>query len=340
MAELRWILLGFGLLVIGGIWLWGRRRPEAGGDEVAAAALGADRYEGIAEATPPMSAHEHGESLPDDHPTIEIPVRGYDERQVSGANPPVVTIDDLPDNVEDVVLVDVPEPFAAEVLHAEPRHLDPVRYAEDPTAVTAEVPTLSSEDAVVERRRPQASPPAPAPTPPRPSVLPTSDPLAETSVDRPKRTTPAETPPRQQRIVSIRLIAATDRKIDGAELKAALAAERLTFGRYSIFHRLLDGERPLYSVASLVEPGTFDPQLMSTIRFPGVSMFAVFPGPLPAPQAFDDMLATARRLADRLGGVLQDDASSSLTGQRVLSIREELVHFEHLVVLSRPRSGV
>ncbi len=60
-------------------------------------------------------------------------------------------------------------------------------------------------------------------------------------------------------------------------------------------------------------------------------MFAVYPGPIPAPQALDELLATARRLADRLGGTLQDESGSSLTGQRVLSIREELVHFEHLV---------
>ena len=143
---------------------------------------------------------------------------------------------------------------------------------------------------------------------------------------------------RQDRLKAIgggRLIAGHDRKIDGAQLKAAFAAERLVFGRYSIFHRLLDGDRPLYSVASLVEPGSFDPERMDAVHYPGISLFAVFPGPLPAPQAFDDLLATARRLADRLGGALQDDAGSSLTGQRVLSLREELVHFEHLASIGR-----
>ena len=62
-----------------------------------------------------------------------------------------------------------------------------------------------------------------------------------------------------------------------------------------------------------------------------------FPGPLPAPQCFDDLMATARRLADRLGGVLYDDAGMRLTGQRVLTLREELVHFERLAALSRQR---
>ncbi|MBS0396446.1 MAG: cell division protein ZipA C-terminal FtsZ-binding domain-containing protein, partial [Proteobacteria bacterium] len=148
-----------------------------------------------------------------------------------------------------------------------------------------------------------------------------------------------EPPPRQQRIVAIRMIGERERRIDGAELKLALAAEGLEFGRYSIFHRLVPPGKAAFSVASLVEPGAFDVEVMEETRYPGVSLFAVFPGPLPAPQTFDEMLATARRLAERLGGLLQDDTGSSLTGQRVLSLREELVHFEHLLALSRTRPG-
>ncbi len=333
MQELRWILLGFGLLLIGGLWLWGRRRSAAAADEVAAVVRAADRYEAMTDGTPTMSAHADDDDAHHvDDPTIEMPVRGFDERQVSGANPPVVTIDDLPDNVEDVVLIDAEVPAATAVMHAEPPRVELRTAPEELPTVTLEVPTLSSEDVVSERRRPKPNPP---PVLPAPSPLPISDPLADALVERPKRTTPAEPPSRQQRIVAIRLIAATDKKIDGAELQAAFVAERLTFGRYSIFHRLLEGDRPVYSAASLLEPDSFEPETMASTRFPGISLFAVFPGPLPAPQAFDDLLATARRLADRLGGLLQDYAGSSLTGQRVLSLREELVHFEHLVSVGR-----
>ena len=41
-------------------------------------------------------------------------------------------------------------------------------------------------------------------------------------------------------------------------------------------------------------------------------------------------------VADRLGAVLQDDTGHSLTGQRLLSLREELVSFENLVSMARP----
>jgi cell division protein ZipA len=227
---------------------------------------------------------------------------------VPSGDPPLVTIDDLPENTDSVVLAPAPLP-------------------------EERVPPVAP--AVSERRRPRPDPPRLEPV----VALEPADATLAVPLAEPPPAPPVEPPPRQQRIVAIRLIGDREQRIDGAELKRSLASEGLEFGRYSIFHRLLQGGRPAYSIASLVEPGSFDPELMDSIRLPGISLFAVFPGPVPAPQAFDDMLATARRLADRLGGALQDDSGSSLTGQRVLSIREELVHFEHLVALSRARPG-
>ena len=297
-SELRWILLGLGLALIAGLWWWERRRPSAPPEE--SSVRGSDRYE------PRLD----GEGAPEHRGTVaaDLPMRAHDERQVPRGDPPLVTIDDLPENTDSVVLA--PTPLVEE------------RPAPAPSAF--------------ERRRPRPGPPPP----PEPPAAPAPE---EAEFDEPLEAPAAEPPPeppaRQQRIVAIRLIGERDRRIDGAELKKSLAAESLEFGRYSIFHRMTPAGRPVYSVASLVEPGSFDPELMASVRFPGISMFAVYPGPMPAPQAFDEMLATARRLSERLGGVLQDDSGSSLTGQRVLSIREELVHFEHLVALSRSRPG-
>jgi FtsZ-interacting cell division protein ZipA len=68
-------------------------------------------------------------------------------------------------------------------------------------------------------------------------------------------------------------------------------------------------------------------------------MFAVFPGPIEAPETFEELLATARRLADRLDVVAQDERGAPLGAQRALAIREELVHFQGLVNKTRARSG-
>jgi cell division protein ZipA len=79
----------------------------------------------------------------------------------------------------------------------------------------------------------------------------------------------------------------------------------------------------------MMEPGSFDLATMDTQEFPGVSLFGIVPGPLDAPTTFDTVLAAARHLVERLRGQIQDEQGSSLTAQRILNLRDELVHFEH-----------
>ena len=79
----------------------------------------------------------------------------------------------------------------------------------------------------------------------------------------------------------------------------------------------------------MMEPGSFDLERMDEQEFPGVSLFGIVPGPLDAPSTFDLVLAAGRNLADRMKGQLQDEQGSTLTAQRILNLREELVHFEH-----------
>jgi cell division protein ZipA len=132
----------------------------------------------------------------------------------------------------------------------------------------------------------------------------------------------------QQRIVALRLVAAGG-GWSGAALREALEAEGLHYGPYSIFHREREDGKSLLYVASMMEPGSFDLSRMDEQDYPGVSLFGVVPGPLDAPSTFDLVLSVGRNLADRLAGQLQDEQGSTLTSQRILNLREELVHFEH-----------
>ena len=310
--ELRFILLGLGALLIGGLWWWERRRPGVPPEDPSLRSGG--RFEPRLEAgEEPMIAGGREAAFEPTMAVVDEPIRVHDPRTVAGGDPPVVTIADLPENTEDVVLTD----DEREAAHEADIPAVPPRRRVRPEGVEPVWERTGSVDIAPSSESTSAPAPQPAPEP---------EPEEDRAVSA-----------RQQRIIAIRLLAKPGQKIDGAELRKALASERFEFGKYSIFHRLAADMQPLFSVASLVEPGSFDPETMATVRYPGVSLFAVFPGPLAAPQAFDEMLAAARRLADRFGGVLQDDAGSSLTGQRVLALREELVHFEHLVVLSRAR---
>jgi cell division protein ZipA len=145
------------------------------------------------------------------------------------------------------------------------------------------------------------------------------------------RAGPASEPPRTppaQKIVALRIIAAGGGVFEGAQLIEALATDGFVFGRYQIFHRLDESGRPLVSLASLKEPGTFDPDNMPGMDFRGIALFTVLPGPLPALRAFDELIVTARALAATLGGQLQDERGAPLTLARIGQLREDVAGFE------------
>jgi cell division protein ZipA len=198
--------------------------------------------------------------------------------------------------------------------------------AEDVPATLAMSAKPVGESESLESRRPAA----------RPAPGRVASPAERLNEPRPAATEPPST---LQKIVALRLVSATGDRIDGGQLRAALEAEGMRFGKYSIFHRQRADGKAIYSAASLLEPGSFDLDRMDAERYPGISMFAVFPGPIEAPEVFEELLATARRLADRLDVVAQDERGAPLGAQRALAIREELVHFQGLVNKTRSRSG-
>lgn len=131
-------------------------------------------------------------------------------------------------------------------------------------------------------------------------------------------------PEGERRIVSLRLVAHPNERFAGRNLRQALAAAGFVNGKLSIFHRPGPDGRALVSAASLTRPGTFDPELMDSQRFTGLNLFSVLPGPLPAGEAFDELLASARVLKERLAGELQDASGAPLTQSRVSALRDEL----------------
>ena len=165
------------------------------------------------------------------------------------------------------------------------------------------------------RREPRID--APAPPPARSGAVESSaEPAAEVR------------PPAAQKIFALRITASAAMPFEGRALRAAITAERLEYGRYQVFHRLHAGGEAVFSLASLREPGTFDPATMDGASYRGVALFAVVPGPVPAAQAFDELLEAAGAIAGRLGGLLQDDRGAALSVARLEQLRAELVAFE------------
>lgn len=205
----------------------------------------------------------------------------------------------------------------------------------EPTLKTLETartqPLAAEPDEKIDPERLRAPAPATAlQDEPAPKLEPVLSSLDETAADvlQAERTASVDAWPKEQKIVTLRVAAPPLERFEGQALVDALKAENLVHGRYEIFHREVDG-RTLFSVASLVEPGTFDLGNVAGKRYPGVTLFAVLPGPLAPMQTFDTLLDAARSLADRLHGVVQDERGAGLSAQRLLNIREGLVDYQH-----------
>ncbi len=140
---------------------------------------------------------------------------------------------------------------------------------------------------------------------------------------------PESPPPLPDKIVTLFLQARDNHIITGIQLLDASLKSGLVFGGHDIFHRIHEEDvDPVFSMANLTKPGTFDKNAWNTMETRGVTMFMTLPGPRNALDAWDSMLATSRRLAELLHADLLDDSQQVFTRQRSLQIKEELREYE------------
>jgi FtsZ-interacting cell division protein ZipA len=131
-----------------------------------------------------------------------------------------------------------------------------------------------------------------------------------------------------QRIVTIRVCTVGEARWSGNQLMAALELHGLAFGRYQVFHRKHVDGRSLFCAASLIEPGTFDILEMPDQEFRGVTLFAVLPGPSEPLETIDELVGTARGLAEELSGMVQDSNGMPMSPQRAAALREDIARFQ------------
>lgn len=133
-----------------------------------------------------------------------------------------------------------------------------------------------------------------------------------------------------QLILSLHVVCGEASRFDGAQVLSALQANGLEYGQYRVFHRFLKGapQWPVFSVASLVEPGVLPPDSLPQLRLPGLTLFLVLPGPQDGVAACADMLATARALARQLGGSVLDERRQPLTPESAQQIRQRILEFQ------------
>lgn len=289
MNELRWILIGFGIVLLAGIYLWGRRGSAADGSVDASVRT---------KSEPPLQPRGFA-----DPPRREAMAEDEVGEDDAGA---------VPERVDPFQITAIREATpAAEIARAS---------AHEPVAAPAPESSRSASAGQWRRVEPtlrdaptEELPVRPASTTPAPTLSSSDTPTAR-RIER-------------RKILSLRLSAAPQR-LEGAKLLETLQSELLEHGKYGAFHRLHSDGQSIFSIASMVEPGTFDLEKMSETLYPGITLFAQLPGPVPGMHALNELVACARRLQQSLGGVLQDDRGVPLTVHRIERMRQEVREFE------------
>jgi cell division protein ZipA len=265
MPELRWILLGLGVLFCVGLWWRESRRPRQAASSTARAGDPARHDPVIASPEPPrhvaveMAAEEEEEMAP--------PVLAAEPSTAAAPQPPRVMAQ---------------ERLAREL------------FSKPVADMLERIEPILGDTEIVDANAPGIEP----------------------------------LPPREEKIVTLRLAAPPLERFEGRELVDALRAAGLEHGKFSIFHKLSPNGATLLSVASLVEPGSFDLDRIEAQRFPGISLFAVLPGPMEAGATLDLMLGIARDLAARLRGVLQDERGVPMSPQKLADLRVTLMEWQ------------
>ena len=80
------------------------------------------------------------------------------------------------------------------------------------------------------------------------------------------------------KIVAIRLMSRDTNGFPGEKLILTMRDLGLRHGEFGIFHRTTEDSTNDFSVASLIEPGSFDLSRLKKDSYPGVSIFMTLPG--------------------------------------------------------------
>lgn len=136
--------------------------------------------------------------------------------------------------------------------------------------------------------------------------------------------------PEYSEVLVINVMAPPDQLIHGDELLPVLLGAGLRFGDMNIFHRHAHGKSGpvLFSVANVLNPGTFDLNEMHDFATRGLCFFLTLPNAINNMQAFEHMLQTARQVCDALDAELKDDYRSVMTAQTIEHYRERVREFE------------
>lgn len=142
-------------------------------------------------------------------------------------------------------------------------------------------------------------------------------------------------------VLVLNVTAKKGRLIMGERLLSLMEGLDLQFDERKIFSRRpseAEGDA-LFSVANMLQPGTFDLNTMENFATVGVTLFLPLPAPTSSFEAFEEMLQTAQDLVRSIDGELRDDQRNMMTGQTIEHYRQRVRDFELRRLRSRAVAG-
>lgn len=128
-----------------------------------------------------------------------------------------------------------------------------------------------------------------------------------------------------EEVLVIHLMANKGETVAGQKLLDAILNVGMRYGAMKIFHRHLsdDGSGPvLFSMANLVNPGTFDLNTMSELEVPGVTLFMALDDIEDPVAAFNIMIEAVDSIVADLQLNVMDESRSSMTRQTIDHYRQ------------------
>ncbi|MCK5877657.1 MAG: cell division protein ZipA [Candidatus Marithrix sp.] len=141
---------------------------------------------------------------------------------------------------------------------------------------------------------------------------------------------------KSEMVIVLYVVACRQPSFNGEDILTILEETGVKYGSMDIFHHYGVGDiksnKPVFSVANIVAPGTLNPKELAISVTPGLALFMRLPGPFGGRVAFELMLNHAERFAEALDGVVEDEQHTLINQQKITILRERIANFEQRTV--------